>query len=173
VFQGRRGHARWPFPSFWEIPKEEHQQRLLQNLIAIFATEQRTDFQQRLFDALLIYSQNNVAKEPYEKLIFCLVAVESMLVKDPSEPIQDNIGERMAYILGETVQERLEIESLVKQVYAIRSKFVHHGQRPTDMEVLARFMKKVWILFFHWILNHSAVSTKAELIEGLRRLKYR
>jgi hypothetical protein len=90
-------HARWPFPSFWEIPKEEHQQRLLQNLIGIFAAEQRTDFQQRLFDASLIYSQNNVAKEPYAKLIFCLVAVESMLVKDPSEPIQDNIGERMAY----------------------------------------------------------------------------
>lgn len=79
----------------------------------------------------------------------------------------------MAYILGKTVQERLEIESLVKQVYAIRSKFVHHGQRPTDMKVLAVFMEKVWLLFFHWILNHTAVETKAQLIEGLRRLKYR
>jgi hypothetical protein len=173
VFKGRRVHARWPFPSFWEIPKEEHQNRLLQNLIAIFATESRTEFEQRLFDALIIYSRNNLAKEPSEKLIFCLVAVESMLLKDPSEPIQDNIGERMAYILGKTVQERLEIESLVRQVYAIRSKFIHHGQRPTDMEVLARFMEKVWVMFFHWILNHSVFKTKAELIEELRRLKYR
>ncbi len=173
VFKGRRGHARWPFPSFWEIPKEEHRQKLLQNLIAVFATERRADFQQRLFDALIIYSRNNLAKEPYEKLIFCLVAVESMLLKDPSEPIQDNIGERMAYILGNTVQERLEIESLVKQVYGIRSKFIHHGQRPTDMDVLARFMEKVWALFFHWILNQSAIQKKDEMIEGLRRLKYR
>lgn len=172
VFKGRRVDARWPFPSFWEIPKEEHQQKLLKNLIAIFSTEQRTDFQQRLFDALLIYSRNNVAREAYEKLIFCLVAVESMLLKDSSEPIQDNIGERMAYILGSTAQERMDIVSLVKHVYAIRSRFVHHGQRPTDMEVLARFMKKVWILFIQFILSHSTITTKVELLEDLTRLKY-
>jgi hypothetical protein len=172
-FEGRRVEARWSYPSFWEIPKEEYQGRLIQNLISLFATKQRTDFQQRLFDALLIYSRNNIAKEPSEKLIFCLVAVESMLLKNSSEPIQDNIGERMAYILGRTAQERLEIESLVKHVYAVRSKFIHHGQRPTDMDVLARFMHKAWLLFFHFTLNHQKIQTKDEMIEELRQLKYR
>jgi len=172
AFKGRRGGARGPLPTIWEIPKEEHQQRLLQNLISLFATERRTDFQQRLFDALLIYSRNNLAKEPSEKLVFCLVAVESMLLKDPSEPIEANIAERMAYLLGQTTEERLEIEALVKQVYAIRSRFVHHGQRPTDMEKLARFMEKTWRLFFRLIFSMLVIKTKDELIENLRRLKY-
>lgn len=172
LFNGYRAQVRWPFPSFWEFPKEEHGNRILQNLIHLFALKERTDFQQRLFDALLIYSKNNVAREAYEKLIFCLVAVESMLLKNASEPIQDNIGERMAYLLGNSPTERLEIEALVKRIYDIRSKFVHHGQRPTDMETLARFMKRVWVLFFHLILNMSTVSTKDEMIETLKHVKY-
>jgi hypothetical protein len=89
LFKGRRGQIRLPFPSPWEIPREEHDRRLTKNLISLFASKERTDFQQRLFDALLIYSRNNLAKEPSEKLIFCLVAVESMLLKNQSELIQD------------------------------------------------------------------------------------
>jgi hypothetical protein len=173
AFKGRRGGARPPLPSLWQIPKEVHGQRSLQNLISLFATEERTDFQQRLFDALLIYSRNNVAKEPAEKLIFCLVAIESMLLRDPSEPIQDNIAERMAYLLGKTPEERLQVETLVKQVYAARSKFVHHGQRPTDMDTLARFMQKAWRLFFHFVFTMSVVKTKDEMMAMLKRMKYR
>jgi hypothetical protein len=172
ALQGRRKHVRWPFPSFWEIPKGESNQKITQGLIFLFSAKERTDFQQRLFDALLIYSRNNIAREAYEKLIFCLVAVESMLLKNASEPIQDNIGERMAYLLGKTPEERLDIETLVKRVYDIRSKFVHHGQRPTDMETLGRFMEKVWVLFFHFILNVSTIETKDEMIDTLKRIKY-
>jgi hypothetical protein len=79
----------------------------------------------------------------------------------------------MAFLLGQSPEERLEIEVLVKRVYEIRSKFVHHGQRPTDMETLAKFMKKVWILFFHFILNNSNFQSKEAMIEELKRLKYR
>lgn len=171
-FRGDIRHIRWPFPSFWEIPKEENEQRLLKSLVSIFSTKERTDFQQKLFDALLIYSRNNLAKEPSEKLIFCLVAVESMLLKS-AEPIQDNIGERMAFLLGQSPKERLEIETLVKRVYEIRSKFVHHGQRPTDMDTLARFMEKAWVLFFHFILSHQNIQSKEAMIEELKHLKYR
>jgi hypothetical protein len=172
-YDGHREHARWPYPSFWEIRKEEHNEQFLQHLIALFGAQERSDFQRRLFDALLIYSRNNIAKEPADKLIFCLVAIESMLLKDPSEAIQDNIAERMAYLLGGTTEERLEIVSLVKDTYAIRSKFVHHGQRPTDMDTLARFMMKAWLLFIHLLLNMSTVKTKDEMIETLKRLKYK
>lgn len=116
--------------------------------------------QQRLFDALLIYSRNNISKEPYEKLIFCLVAVESMLLRNSSENIQEHIGERMAFMLGRSPQERIEIEALVKRVYEIRSKFVHHGQQPTEMDTLAKFMEKVWVLFFDLVLRRSQFETK-------------
>jgi hypothetical protein len=171
-FQGQKAQARWPFPSFWEIPRDVLDQGVIRNLVSLFAAEERTDFQRRLFEALLIYSRNNIAKEPSEKLIFCLVAIETMLLKNPSEPIQDNIAERMAYLLGDSSRERLEIETLVKRIYEIRSRFVHHGQRLTDMVTLAAFMEKVWVLFFHFILNMTTVETKDEMIEILRRRKY-
>ena len=162
----------WPYPSYWEIAKEDYNQRLFINLASLFALEDRTDYQQRLFDTLLIYSRNNLAKEPYEKLIFCLVAIESMLLKDPSEPIQGNIGERMAYLVGHTAEERVEIETLVKKVYSIRSRFIHHGHRPSDLATLAHFMHRAWILFLHLVLNMDVVESKEDMIHMLRKRKY-
>lgn len=173
ALEGRTEQQRLPFPGPWEIRKADNADGIFPKLASLLATTDRTDFQQRLFDALLVYSRNNVAKEPAEKLIFCLVAVESMLLKDESEPIQDNIGERMAYILGRTPEERLEIESLVKQVYKIRSKFIHHGQRPTDMDTLAQFMDRAWALFFELIYRVEIFATKAEMLDSLKRVKYR
>lgn len=173
AFRGHRIDTRWPFPTFFEFPRSEHQTHLLRNLIALFSARERTDYQQRLFDALLIYSRNNISKEPSEKLVFCLVAVESMLLRNASEPVQDNIGERMAYLVGDSPADRMEIERLVKRVYELRSQFVHHGQRPKDMDTLARFMEKVWVLFIHLIFNLTAVSTKDEMLDALKRMKYR
>jgi hypothetical protein len=146
--------------------------RIREGLAAIFGKSERNDFERRLFDALLIYSKNNVSKEPYEKLIFCMVAVESMLLRTASEPIQDNIAERMAFLLGESLADRIEIYKLVKVVYDIRSRFLHHGQQPTDMETLAQFMKRVYVMFFQLILNRSQFETKDALIEMLWQRKF-
>jgi len=54
----------------------------------------------------LIYSRNSIATDISDKLLFVLVALESMLLKDSNEPLQKNIGERMAFLVGDSAQSR-------------------------------------------------------------------
>jgi Apea-like HEPN len=175
TFRGRQEGIRPPNPSPWEIRSEHRQQTATQldTLGDLLTTPDRTDFTRTLFDALLIYSRNNIAKDVYTKLIFCMIAVESMLLRDQQEPIQTHISERMAYLLGRTVEERLAIETLVKRCYDIRSRFVHGHQKPAELQTVADFMHKTWALFLNLIRRSAEFPTKAALIDLLHQHKYR
>lgn len=106
----------------------------------------KTDFQQKLLDALLQYSKNCLARDPSDKLVRILVALESVIVKDESEPLGKNIGERMAALIGTSVDERKQILSNVSKTYNLRSSFVHHGKRigVDDLQTLTDFMMNAW-----------------------------
>jgi len=45
-------------------------------------------------------------------------------LKDSNEPIQKNLGERMAFIIGESLEERKKIVANVEDFYRIRSRLV-------------------------------------------------
>jgi len=62
-----------------------------------------------------------------ERLVKTFVALESLLLLDPHEPIQNNIAERMAYILGKDYLSRKEIKRFIKDMYELRSNVVHRG----------------------------------------------
>jgi hypothetical protein len=70
-----------------------------------------------------------------------LVALESVFLKDSSGPIQDNISLRMAYMQDVSVRKRMIAD--VKEVYKVRSSFVHHGTRVSldQYELLKRFQR--------------------------------
>ena len=120
----------------------------------------------------IIYSKNNLAKEPAEKLVFILVALEAMLLKNDTEPIQQNIADRMAFVLGNSVSERRSIVSLVKACYGLRSRFLHHGQTMSDLENLRKFMMYSWALFLHFLRSHEEFASKDEMLERIEERKF-
>jgi hypothetical protein len=101
---------------------------------------ERTPYQEKLLDALRIYSRSSLAADPADKLIYILVALESMLVRDDGEALQSNIAERIAFLISDALPQRREIVQSVKAAYGLRSRFLHHGRRPEDLAVLTRFM---------------------------------
>jgi integrase len=50
-----------------------------------------------------------------------------MLLRTSNEPITKNIGKRMAFLIGTSVEERMAIVQNVDAAYRIRSKFIHQG----------------------------------------------
>jgi hypothetical protein len=174
LFRGRQEGARPPYPSPFELTADRRRELApqLATLASLLATPDRTNFTRTLFDALLIYSRNNIAKEIYDKLVFCMIAVEAILLRDQQEPIQTHISERMAYLLGRTVEECLAIEALVKRCYDIRSRFIHGHQQPADLQTVADFMHNTWTLFLHLIKHSADIPTKVALIDHLRKRKY-
>jgi hypothetical protein len=141
----------------------------------LLASKNRTTFQETLLDALLLYSRSTREKDLEGKLVYTLVAMESMLLRNDTEPIQQNVGERMAFIntinTNAGVVKRQQIIRNLKAAYALRSKFVHHGNTIEDREIVRQFMINAWALFTTLATASQRFETKEELIDHLEAMK--
>jgi hypothetical protein len=135
------------------------------------ASTQETEFRKALFDSFLLYSRNSTTTQPSDKLVFILVALESILLKDASEPIQGNLAERMAFLIGPTLDDRKAIVSDVKKTYGMRSKFIHHGQGMDDLLVYDRFLMHAWSTMYRLLQLRNSYKTRQDLINALDELK--
>lgn len=144
----------------------------LDALCRLAAKATPTTFEQSVTEALLLYSQSSVAEEVAEKLVLVFVALESLLLRDQNEGIQQNVGERMAFILGSASGERRSIAGLVKKAYRHRSEYIHHGHRPTEMEDIRRFFRYTWAFFVRVIKISGDFSTKEDFLDALEERKF-
>ncbi len=83
--------------------------------------EKLTEYQEALLGSILLYSKAALAKDPSNKLIAKLVALESFLLKDGSEPIQQNLAKRIALLFKVSPAERIEKKRQVIRAYGLRS----------------------------------------------------
>ncbi|HLN02457.1 MAG TPA: hypothetical protein VK335_24430, partial [Bryobacteraceae bacterium] len=143
---------------------------VLENLHRL-ALDTSTEFRRSLYDALILYSRQTLAVEVSDKLVFTLSALESMLLRDANEPIQKNLGERMAFLIGQTTQERKDIVKNIDEVYRIRSAFVHHGQTSRHVETVDRFLVNALATFSRLMDLSINYRTKAALVGALEDLK--
>ena len=132
----------------------------------------KSEFQQALLDTLILYSRHTLAKNASDKLLAIFGALDSFLLKDDNESIQQNISERIAFAVGQNGGERAKIVTLVKRAYGLRSKFVHHAQNVDDNDLIREFLMVVWRFFLWLLFNHSRFSTKKALFDQLEALKF-
>lgn len=133
----------------------------------------KTGFQDIVLDSLMLYSRSSLAKNLADKLVYILVALESILLKNENEPIQHNIGERMAFFIGADLSERKSIIKNVKKAYTLRSSFIHHGRTVEDIKTLTAFMRNAWMFFSQVILNVNHFITKEQFIDAIENRKLR
>jgi hypothetical protein len=131
----------------------------------------RNDFQEHLLNALLMYSRASVQDRLSEKLLYILVALESFLSRDETEPIQQNLGERIAFTIGGSLSERKDIIRVTKQAYQLRSRFVHHGAEVDDLKVMKDFMIYAYVFFEKMLRAINLFSTKLQFLDTLEDVK--
>jgi hypothetical protein len=137
----------------------------------LLALGKRTKFQETLLDALLLYSRSTREKDIAGKLVYTFAAMESVLLRNDTEPIQQNVGERMAFINQKTAEKRREVIRNYKTVYALRSRFVHHGHTIEERDTVWRFMIEAWALFTNLAKASPRFETKEALIDHLEAMK--
>jgi Apea-like HEPN len=117
-------------------------------------------------------------KDAADKLVHILVGLESIILKDSNEPIMNNIGERMAALIGHDPASRKAIIGNVKKTYALRSSFIHHGQRISvdEADTLREFMFRAWTCLDALVrlAYQNPTMTKAQYFDWIeeRRLSY-
>jgi hypothetical protein len=94
-----------------------------------------------------------------------------MLLRNDNEPLGKNIGERLAFLMGNSLETRKEVLANAVEVYRLRSKFIHHGQSIKDVEVLQTFMLNAWTGFTVLLANINRLQSKDQLIDELEDRK--
>jgi hypothetical protein len=161
-------------PAGWNIDDARHAHPgLLEALHNLAVHKEITEFRGNLYDALHLQSQHSIAAEIPHKILFVTAAIESLLLKDLREPVQKNLGERMAFIIGNSLEERKEIVRNVEEFYRIRSAFFHHGQSVSveDTDIVDKFFFSVWLSLARLLAQIDQYKTKDQLLTALEDRK--
>jgi len=141
-------------------------------LCEIIDKNEMNDFQTKLLEAINLYSRNCLAQDISTKLLFILSSLETLLLKDPNEPIVQNISERIAFLIGKNASARMEIAANIRRLYDIRSKFVHHGKEISELETIRKFMVYAWTFYQVLIANSDNIPNHLSLIISIERRKF-
>lgn len=103
-------------------------------LLTILSRAFRPDNELMATVASAIRQLGTAARGPstVEKLASSLVAIEMLLLRNNTEPITRNLALRIAHLIGEDGESRRRISSTITSAYALRSRFVHHGDKAAD-----------------------------------------
>lgn len=145
----------------------------LDRLSEILVKTDRSEFEQQILDAMLVYSRVATSDKITDKLIYLFAPFESLFLKDGKESIAQNLAERLALFVGKTQDEKLTIRDRVRRVYGSRSQFLHHAQQISDVEDLKLFMLDAWLAFTKVIANSHMFSTHIDLLQSIDDYKLR
>lgn len=125
------------------------------------------DFKRAILNALLIYSKSAFTADPIEKVIYILSSLESMLLKNESEPIQQNLAERMAIFTAKELAKRKEIIANIKAIYSVRSRYLHHGHIRSELDTIREFLMTAWVFYVQLLGNVHPFSTRLEFVTAI------
>jgi hypothetical protein len=131
-----------------------------------------TGFEKALIESITLYTRAALTTNLSDRLMHIFSALESFLLRDEQEPLQQNIADRVAYIVAETPQDRREIVGIYKAAYALRSKYVHHGRSIDEAKDLEKFFFHIWKFYLQLILSHGSFDSRAGLLNHIDNLKY-
>ena len=137
----------------------------------LLTAQKVNEFEQLIMDATLLYSRCTIAKSIADKLTYIFAALESVFLKNDTEPIQSNLSERMAFALVRSPDERAEVIRVVKDTYRLRSQFLHHGESVDDIQLVERFMRYAWHTMLGLMNVTGECASKDELLAELERRK--
>ena len=143
----------------------------LSEMLEILARESRTDLERALLTGMITFGRAAISPDLRERMIWYCAGLESILLKDRSESILQNLSERLAIFGYDTVGERAAAVKDVKEAYSLRSGFVHHGVEIGEREVVTRFARHGLRLFCRIVQNAASFRTKLELLDHIDRMK--
>ena len=111
----------------------------LSEVCDIVARDSRTDLEQALLTGMVTFGRAALSPDLSERIIWYCAGLESILLRDNSEGILQNLSERLAVFGYDTVGERTAALKDVRKAYSLRSRFVHHGAEIKEGKVVARF----------------------------------
>lgn len=164
-----------PLPYSWQISTNqwaEMKVRHLDTLSELIEEDGLSDLKKRLRTSILTFSKGTTMREPADRLVYSLSALEGLLLRDSSEAIQQNLGERLAFMLHNDSAQRQATVRALRDAYQLRSRYVHHQQSIEDEEALQAFFPIATSALFSALANAANFQTPTEFIDAIDRIKF-
>ncbi len=132
----------------------------------LLVTPLRSDLQERLLVCFELFARGLCSVRFETRLVFALVALESLLLRNETEPIERNLAMRAAFLTERDLEKRRGVITTMKEAYAARSRFLHHGKATSEDEDFAgHFQHIVWSVL-RSVLDRPE-RTKDELLQAI------
>ena len=108
-----------------------------------------------------------------DRFVKLFVVLESLFIFNDNEPLQSNLSERLAYLLGKTYDERKKIISYIINMHKVRSSYIHHGESKLNHKMLNGFTYFVrgCIERLIYIINRFSLKNEDDLKQWFEKKK--
>jgi hypothetical protein len=134
----------------------------------LLLNDQPSPFQRECLAALLQYSRSALKRDPSEKVLYIISALESIFASGAVEGgIGRSLEERLAIFIRSDLKERIDLTKTIRRVYGLRSAFVHRSLPVKDLKLVEGFMMDAMAAFRKLLLASLAYNDKDQFIGDL------
>lgn len=159
----------------WRMSRSEldhHMKSGFENYSIFFQSGELTQFQSRVGKSIGTYSEGVGTYNTNNRLIYAMSALEHLFLRNEQEPIQSGVGERIAFLIAQTADERRNVVSNFKKAYALRSKQVHHLSTVDDESTLSQFFINAWIALRRALQLIGKFKTHIDFLDEIDNIKF-
>ncbi len=159
----------------WRITKQLHDYMLtasLPELGTLVEDDGLTEFQRSIRSSILTYSKGMTLPDLNDRIVYTLSALEGLLLKNSSEPLQQNLAERVAFLLFKQAEARWDTVRNLRRVYDMRSKYIHHRVSLSDERQLETFVRNANLTLSLALKYSSRFTARADFISAIDHIKF-
>ncbi len=132
--------------------------------------ESKSELEELLLNVAFLFSRCIESKYYQDKLVYALVSLETLLLKNTSEPIQNSVGLRLSFLTRKEIAQRKDVIELIKQSYILRSSFIHHGKKKENYDLLQKLQHLVWQTIINTLKSTDKFRTQEEFLNYIEDL---
>lgn len=144
----------------------------LANVGYFFDGRPLNDFGERVRKAFFGFCRAIGRYDAGDRLVGAVSALEYLLVRDESEPLQYSVADRLAFLTAHTRSERLKAASTYKSAYALRSGVVHRLAGIKEEEVADGLFRLAFLAFHKVVTGLSIFDSRRAFLDGLDQVKF-
>jgi hypothetical protein len=158
----------------WSISAHEYSRLYKMGLglgSSLIIKEHPTQFEDSVLNSMFLFGRALTSREFQDKVVYALVSIETLLLQNQSEPIQSNVGLRLAFLSESEPEKRKHVKETINRAYKFRSSYIHHGKiGEEDWELLKVLQHIIWTAIRNALISLNRFRTQREFIDYIEKM---
>lgn len=132
--------------------------------------EDSTEFEDSILNSIYLFGRSLTSMEFQDKIVYALVSIETLLLQNQTEPIESNVGLRLAFLTESEPEKRKNVKETINKAYKFRSSYIHHGKIREDWELLKDLQHTIWTAIRNALFSADRFKTPNEFLDYIENM---